>query len=435
MYKHIEEASSKLQDKLTNYRRDFHKYAEAGWLEIRTASLIARRLTELGYEVLVGEEVCLTESRMGVPSQTVLDENYDRAIAQGADKEFAEKVRDAYTGVIGIIKNGEGPVVALRFDIDALGVIESEEEDHIPFKEKFNSVNFETMHACGHDGHATIGLGVAEVLMGIKDSLKGTVKLIFQPAEEGVMGAKSIVDKGHLNDVDFLISGHISGNKSSNADLHVGTEGALATTKFDVTFKGVSSHAGGNPQGGKNAMLSVATAILNLHSIPRHSEGITRVNVGKVVAGTGKNVITDIAEMEVEIRGETSEINKYMEEYAFNIIESAAKMHGATAEINIVGGAGQLNSTPVIMDRVKMMCEKNYPDLVLDPQIAILGGSEDFSFMSEKVINSGKESTYMIILTNTYAPGHNRKYNFDETVLPKAVKIFSATVYDLLGSK
>ena len=118
--------------------------------------------------------------------------------------------------MIGILRCGEGPTVAMRFDIDALGVFEEHDPSHRPAKEGFNSVNEGFMHACGHDGHATIGLGVAKVLMSIKDQLHGTVKLIFQPAEEGVRGAKSIVDNGHLDGVDYLIGSHVTNKKEDD---------------------------------------------------------------------------------------------------------------------------------------------------------------------------------------------------------------------------
>ena len=146
-----------MQQELVAQRRDFHKFAETGWFEMRTTSIIARKLTELGYEVLLGDAVCDRESRMGVAEQTELDHQYQRAVAQGADPEFVPCTKDGMTGAIGILRCGEGPTVALRFDIDALGVIESEEPEHRPYAEGWNSVNRGVMHACGHDGHAAVG--------------------------------------------------------------------------------------------------------------------------------------------------------------------------------------------------------------------------------------------------------------------------------------
>lgn len=140
---------------------------------------IAKILTELGYEVLTGRQVCLEEAWIGVPSGEVLEEHARLALAQGAPEEYLTgEMRQGFTGVIGILRCGPGPVAALRFDIDALGLHEEQQEKHRPYAEGFSSRNPGMMHACGHDGHAAIGLGTAEVLMKLKDRLHGTVKLI-----------------------------------------------------------------------------------------------------------------------------------------------------------------------------------------------------------------------------------------------------------------
>ena len=132
---------------------------------------------------------------MGVADEAELERQYARAKAQGADPEFLPATRGGMTGVIGILRCGEGPTLAMRFDIDALGVVEASESTHRPACEGWASMNEGFMHACGHDGHTAIGLAVAKVLMAIRENLHGTIKLIFQPAEEGVRGAKSIVEK------------------------------------------------------------------------------------------------------------------------------------------------------------------------------------------------------------------------------------------------
>ena len=163
IYEQIIKETDKITGELTAQRRDFHRYAETGWFEMRTSSIIARKLTELGYEVLTGSQVCRKESRMGVPSEEALDAQYQRAAAQGADPEFLKDTRDGMTGVIGILRCGAGPVIAMRFDIDALGVFEETDSCHRPAREGFRSVNEGFMHACGHDAHAAVGLGVAQV--------------------------------------------------------------------------------------------------------------------------------------------------------------------------------------------------------------------------------------------------------------------------------
>ena len=370
---------------------------------------------------------------MGVPSEEKLEEQYERAVAQGADPEFVKYTKGGMTGVIGILRCGEGPTVAMRFDIDALGVFEEHDPSHRPAKEGFNSVNEGFMHACGHDGHATIGLGVAKVLMAIKDQLHGTVKLIFQPAEEGVRGAKSIVDNGHLDGVDYLIGSHVTNKKEDDPAVVIpGSHGSLATTKYDVIFHGKSSHAGGSPEVGRNVMLAVGTAILNLYAIPRHSGGVSRVNVGTVVAGSGRNVIADEAKMEIEVRGETTEINEYMKEYAVNIIESAAKMHGCTCEMKLMGAANSLTSSEALMERVKRVCEEDLHLPVAKEMSSKNGGSEDVSYMMNRVQEQGGQATFMRVLTHEAGPGHSRIFDIDEQVLPNAVKIFCGVVYDIM---
>lgn len=433
IYDRIKTMSDEMAGDLTAQRRDFHKYAEPGWFEMRTSSIIARKLTELGYEVLVGDQVCKKDSRMGVPSEEKLEEQYERAVAQGADPEFVKYTKGGMTGVIGILRCGEGPTVAMRFDIDALGVFEEHDPSHRPAKEGFNSVNEGFMHACGHDGHATIGLGVAKVLMSIEDQLHGTVKLIFQPAEEGVRGAKSIVDNGHLDGVDYLIGSHVTNKKEDDPAVVIpGSYGSLATTKYDVIFHGKSAHAGGSPEVGRNVMLAVGTAILNLYAIPRHSGGVSRVNVGTVVAGSGRNVIADEAKMEIEVRGETTEINEYMKNYAVNIIESAAKMHGCTCEMKLMGAANSLASSEALMERVKRVCEEDLHLPVAKEMSSKNGGSEDVSYMMNRVQEQGGQATFMRVLTHEAGPGHSRIFDIDEQVLPNAVKIFCGVVYDIM---
>lgn len=431
LQKIIASAEAQTQE-LTQLRRDFHKYAEAGWLEMRTTSIIARKLTEMGYEVLLGDQVCKAESRMGLPSEEALEKGYQRAIEQGGDPEFLPYTKGGMTGAIAILDCGEGPTVALRFDIDALGVIESDEADHRPMAEGFASVNYGTMHACGHDGHACVGLGVAKTLMEIKDQLHGKVKLIFQPAEEGVRGAKSIVDNGHLDGVDFCIGSHISDLSDAGVDVIPGAYGSLATCKYDVTYHGVSSHASGKPQLGKNALLAAATAALNLNAIPRHGEGGTRVNVGRLIAGSGRNVIPDEAFMEIEVRGDTTEINEYMCEKAMRIIEHSAAMYDCTCDVKLMGAASSVNSDPDFAERIAGVVEQ----VGLKPlpkRMAKSGGSEDFAYMMNRVQAQGGKAAFIRVHTKLSAAAHNRRLDFIESdYFHKGIKAFCACVYDLL---
>lgn len=427
----IASANGQLQE-LTDLRRDLHKHAEPGWQEMRTTSIIARKLTELGYEVLLGEQVCKKESRMGVPDREVLEKAYERAIAQGADPEFVEATRDGMTGAIGILRCGEGPTVAMRFDIDALGVIESDEPDHIPAAQGFASVNHGAMHACGHDSHTCIGLGVAKTLMEMKDQLHGTVKLIFQPAEEGVRGAKSIVDNGHLDNVDYFLSSHITSDNPAGDHITPGAYGSLATCKYDVVFHGRSAHAGVAPQLGNNALLAAATALLNLQAIPRNGDGATRINVGKLVGGTGRNVIADEAFMEIEVRGDTTELNDYMCDYAMRILENAAAMHSCTVDIKLMGAASSVNSDRALAQRIGDICTEKL-GLQVSPDVMIKsGGSEDVAYMMCRVQEQGGQAVFMRIRTPLAGPTHNRKFNFSESYIPTGIQIFCAAAYDIM---
>jgi aminobenzoyl-glutamate utilization protein A len=437
LFEKITQMADGLLPEMVAVRRDLHKHAETGWFEMRTSSLIARRLTDLGYEVLTGEDVCLQDARMGVPSAEELEAGYQRAIAQGADPEFVERTKGGATGVIGILRCGEGPTVAYRFDIDALGVFESAEGDHRPTAEGFASVNYGSMHACGHDGHATIGLGVAKALMAVKDQLHGTVKLIFQPAEEGVRGAKSIVEKGHLDGVDYFIGSHLTKKPEGDpSDFAPGSYGSLATTKYDVIFHGLAAHAGGAPQAGKNAMLAAATAVLNLYAIPRHNDGATRINVGRLIAGSGRNVICDEAKLEIEVRGATTKLNDYVSQYAERILKSAADMHDCTMEIRLMGASeSQTSDEDFCMEIHKICMEKLGLVPVSAPLIRKNGGSEDVAYMMNRVQEQGGKASFVRLMTTMSAPGHNRRYDFDESVLKQGVKAFAGMALYLLSEE
>ena len=436
MYDFIKQDARALQNELTALRREFHRYAEPGWLEMRTASRIARELKNMGYEeLLLGREVCLEEARMGVPDERVLRDHYAWAEENGADSFYLPYTEGGFTAVMATLRCGEGPTVALRFDIDALGVRESREEGHLPFDEGFASVTDGVMHACGHDGHAAIGLGTAKLLMKYRHKLRGTVKLIFQCAEEGVRGARSIVEAGHLDDADYVLGGHIfPTDKAPGADVTVfreGARGALATTKLDFIFRGESVHAGVSPQLGKNAMLAAAAATLNLHAIPRYSSIPTHINVGRFTAGTGRNVICGEARLEVEVRGATSEANDYMERRAIAVATAAAQMYDCAVETVYMGGAPSRVCSGGLSDRVlRVAQQRGYKAVALD---SMDGGSEDFSFMARRVIERGGEATFFSLLTPCAAINHNDRFDFSEEILSVGVDVFVSTVLDIMG--
>lgn len=436
MNEQIKLDAQSLLAELTVLRREFHRYAEPGWMEMRTTSRIARELKKMGYEeLLLGDEVCLDSARMGVPDRAALDAHYRWAEENGADEFFLPRTAGGFTGLVAYLRCGEGPTVALRFDIDALGVCECAAQGHRPHDEGFSSVVPGIMHACAHDGHAVIGLGTAKLLMKYRDQLRGTIKLIFQPAEEGVRGARSIMERGHLDDVDVALGAHIfPTDKAPGNEVAVfaeGGRGALATTKLDLIFKGKAVHAAIAPQEGNNAMLAAATATLNLHAIPRYSSVPTHVNVGRFTAGTGRNVVCESAKLEIEVRAATSQANTYMEERAAAIARAAAQMYDCTVDIVPVGGAPAMESSWTLAKRVQDIARKQgYNATAL---ASMDGGSEDFSFMARRVIEHGGQATFFSLLTPCAAINHNDRFDFDEKILPIGVELFTCAVLDLMG--
>ncbi len=437
-------AAFALQEHQTALRRDFHHYAESAWTEFRTASLIARELAQLGYEVKLGREVICAEERMGLLTEEELEQQYQRALSQGAVLEYAEKMRGGFTGVVGILKNGEGPIIGMRFDIDAVEMNEPQTKERRPGRDGFASVNAKMMHSCGHDGHASIGLGVAQLLMQYRNQFKGTIKLVFQPAEEGGRGARPLTATGILDDVEYMLGAHL-GSSSPVGSLLPGQAGMLATSKFDAIFTGKAAHAGGNPDGGKNALLAAANAALNLYAISRHKAGATRINVGRLQAGTGRNVIPDHAVMAIETRGDTSELDQYMYGRAMQVLQGSAMMYDCELELKQMGSAKSGSSSPELMQRViRVATELGCFDQV-SPSEGKLGGSEDFTYMMERVKQNGGQVTYMGIGAslnkgedaNASAAGgaHTIDFDIDERCLPLGSAIFTALALDIAALK
>ncbi|MCY8753713.1 amidohydrolase [Bacillus inaquosorum] len=411
-------------------RRDFHRHPEVGFTEFRTAGKVVETLLALGYHVTYGKDAIDGDARRGVPSEKDLQRAFERAIENGADPDIIAPMEGGYTAVIGTLEgNAPGPVVALRFDMDALPITESAEADHVPFAKGFRSEFEGNMHACAHDGHTAIGLGVAKAMA--HGNFAGTLKLIFQPAEEGVRGAYAVTEKGMLDDVDYLLCHHL-GTNVPLGEIYGGAEGFLATTKMAVHFRGVSSHAGAAPELGKNALLGAATALLNIHAIPRFSSGDTRINVGVLEGGTAANIIPQHAKMIIETRSDSEEVNSDLEERVRKIIAHSAAMHEVEYDIDIIGGA------------IPIKCDEEMVKTVLEAAAEVDGfsslkgiqtgsrGSEDASYMIKRVQERGGKGTYMIIGTDIAAPHHHEKFDIQEDILPRGVQLLERAAMKLL---
>lgn len=365
---------------------------------------------------------------MGVPETSFLKKQEERALMQGADPKWISHFSGGFTGVVGILNTGRpGPTIGFRVDMDALDIQESDAKDHRPVQEGFASVNEHMMHACGHDAHTAIGLGLAYTLLKIRDKLKGKVKLIFQPAEEGVRGAKSMVDARVVDDLNLFIAIHV-GAGAELGELICGDLGHLATTKFDVTYTGKAAHAGGNPEEGRNALLAAATASLNLYAISRHSAGKSYVNVGVLEAGSGRNIIPHTARLKVETRGETTTINDYMYKRALQIIQAAADMYHVEKHIRLMGAANSSKSSEALLAFVRQQAEK-IPDIHSITQGRKSSGSEDATYMMTRVKEKGGLAAYLVFGTTLSAGHHNERFDIDEKVMPIAIKTLALCAY------
>ncbi|MFA8298934.1 MAG: amidohydrolase [Hyphomicrobiales bacterium] len=418
---------------LIEQRRDFHQYPEPGWAEFRTASIIAGKLRDYGFQVKVGKSI-MGESRLGVPSADFLNSQYQRAFLQGGNPDFMESMKGGYTAVAGILNCGEGPVIAMRFDIDALDIEETTDPAHLPNIYDYRSKNNGVMHSCGHDGHATIGLGVAKIISELKQHFKGTIKLIFQPAEEGVRGAKSIATSGFLDDVDYIYACHLW-SQLPLGHIICGMDGEIATTKYDAKFIGKEAHAGIDPDNGNNALLAAATAALNLHTQPMSSKGLSRVNVGKLNAGSGRNIIAGSATLCLETRGSNSLIDEQLMENSLKIIKNAADMYNCGLKLIPMGSAKAVTSDNEIAEVVKTIAEKIdiYENIIFKD--IENRGSEDFTCMMERVKNNGGKACFIGIGANVNDSGHHTTtFDFNENALAPALETFLFTTY-LLSNK
>lgn len=422
-----------LEREMIRTRRDFHRYPEAAWTEFRTSSIIAEKLERLGYKNLkVGEAVINKDAVMGRPSDEEIDEHIKRAVMQGGNFGWIKEM-NKYTGVVAELDTGRlGPLVALRFDMDCVEVDEDTSREHRPTRENFASLNPHLAHACGHDAHAAIGLGVAEALIARESFLKcGKIRLIFQPAEEGCRGAYAMMQAGIVDDANYFLAMHIGGALPTGT-FGLNSLGYMATTKFDAKFTGIPAHAAGLPHLGRNALLAASSAALALHSIPPHNMGETRVNVGVLQAGTGRNVIASNALMKIEVRGATQEISDYAYARSVEILNGAAVMYGTDLEIIKTGeGTTASSSEDLIKLAGKTVKNLNIFDTIFENTQA--SGSEDATWFMRRVQDNGGKAAYMALGSKIAAPHHSGKFDLDERGMLYGVRAMAAIAEAILN--
>lgn len=412
-------------DQLIEIRRHLHTMPEEGWSEFTTTAFIVGKLREYGYEVLLGKKVINPDNCLG-RNLKVVEAGLKLARENGVSEELLAEM-DGLTGCVGVMDTGRpGPTLAIRFDIDCVPVTESTEDCHTPAREGFISKRPGLMHACGHDAHTSTGLAVAHWFADNVDQMNGKIKILFQPAEEGVRGAAGMAASGILDDADYFLGAHIA-MMCKSGEVSVNPYGFLCTTKLDVTYTGRPAHAGVEPNAGHNAMAAACNAFVQLLGIARHGSGMTRINVGQLVAGEGRNVIPSHAVMKMEVRGETGEINQYMYDSAVNIIKGCALSQNCEYTIEKMGEAVDLTNDPEL---VKVLTEAvgNVEGMTARQDPMNFGGSEDATILARRVQAHGGKAAFFVLGADRPSGHHTAKFDIDEKALDKGLAVWANAI-------
>ena len=351
----IEEATASVEQRVIAARRDIHRNPELGNREFRTAKLIAETLRELGIETQTGV---------------------------------------AHTGVVGILRGGKpGRVVALRADMDALPVTEHVD---LPFASKvrttYNDQEVGVMHACGHDAHVAILLGVAEVLSGMRSELPGTVKFLFQPAEEGAPrgeegGAELMVKEGALENPkpDAVFGLHVTSRFPVGTIAYKPGSMMAAVDTLTIEVRGKQTH-GAYPWLGVDPIVVASQIVLGLQTIPSRqvdsSIAPSIVTIGMIRGGVRNNIIPDTVDMIGTIRSLDKTMRQEIHDRIRRTAENIAESAGATAVVSIETGYPIVYNDPAITERAAPVLRRLAEQTVVANAVL---GAEDFSFFQEKV--------------------------------------------------
>lgn len=414
-----------ITERLVELRRSFHRYPEPAWREFYTTSRLVTELRSIGVdELAVGPEAYDPEDRMAVPEREAIEPWRERARERGADEELLARMEGGNTGVVAVLDRGDGPTVGLRVDIDGLFVEEADDERHTPASAGFSSDREETMHACGHDAHMTWGLAVVEAVA--NSEFEGRFVAFFQPAEEVSGGGYPMANSEFVEGLDYLFAVHV-GLGHPTGEIVAGIERPLAMSHVEATFHGQSAHAGKAPQEGDNAMQALGTAIQNTYAIPRHGDGMTRVNVGRAEAGSASNVIPERAHVEAECRGETTDLMEYAKEQLTGTFRQAAEMHGCDVDVDVVSESPRSDSDPALVDVVaNVAADIDTVENVV--RTADFGASEDATFLMNRVQEQGGLATYLIVGTDHPTGHHEPRFDVDERSLPVGVELLTDVV-------
>jgi amidohydrolase len=403
----ISEAADKIENKCIVWRRELHEHPELGNNEFRTAKLIAAHLRSLGFDV----------------------------------KENVGK-----TGVVGILKGeNPGPCIGLRADMDGLPVVERVD---LPFasKEKstYNGQAVGVMHACGHDTHVAILMSVAEILAGMKKELKGTIKFIFQPAEEGPPegeegGAPLMIKEGVLENpkVDVMFGLHIN-SQTESGKIKYRSGGTMAASDwFKIKVKGKQTH-GSQPWAGIDPVVVSAQIINGLQSIISRQTELTKnaavISVSVINGGVRSNIIPEEVTMLGTIRTLDTGMQRIIHEKIELTASKIAEASGATAETSIDKKTLVTYNNPELTKKmIPSFVKSAGVDNVIEAEAVT--GAEDFSFFAEKVpsifffIGGMEKGTD----PKKAFPHHTPDFRIDESGMKTGVKAFCNLVFDYMN--
>ncbi|MEU4222729.1 amidohydrolase [Nonomuraea sp. NPDC026600] len=409
---------------LKAFRRELHRNPEPAFVEIGTAARITQAIEGLPVAVLTGKDAHDLSPVVNYPSPRTLDEWEARAIASGVAADRARYFRRNGTAlVVDVAGLRPGPRWGLRVDIDALPMRESADPAHFPAANGFASVNG-AMHACGHDAHATIGVGLLHRLA--DRDFAGSLRILFQPAEEGVRGAQTMIDAGVADDIDTMLAVHMAGDMALGSVVGSFT-GGLATRKLKVDFTGEASHAAGSPETGRNALLAAAMSALAIMAIPRFSSADTRLNVGTLVAGDGVNIVPSTAVMTCEARATVDEVAEELVGRIRSIVEGAAGAQGVEAALAVMGRSTTVTPDEEVVDRI-VEAAGAHPAIVEVIRTRAYAGSDDANLLIRHVQQRGGQGAYLMIGTGSPGPHHSATFEVTEESIPIGIDILESLI-------
>ena len=422
-----------LMRELSETRRCFHRTPELSWTEYLTTARLCAELEALGFAVAWGQALYGTQKPPNPPDGETDRIAYARAEqVLGADNRYLPSMQGNRTGLVATLEGRlpaaePGPVFGFRFDIDALPITESQAAEHVPAAEGFASEHAGIMHACGHDGHLTIGLGLARRLAASRARWAGKVYLFFQPAEEVAGGGALFAGLPQMAEVQRFLTLHLGIVDRYRIILDATW---IAARIYDVVFHGRASHAGNAPQDGRNALLAACQAVQGLYALPRHSAGMSRVNVGRFASDNAHNVIADQVRFRYEVRGADNAICDFMAAAAEQVLDGAARMNGVTWTRDLFAEFSSYPNSRELAERVAATALAIGLPAALLQDSFLVSASEDAGFLIQKVREQGGEATHLILGSPVGGGHHCGTFDFDEQMLGWGVLLFERLVME-----